>query len=221
MIMKRKIFIFGVILFSCTDNEHTTLVSGIVRNYGSKEPIDSVRVELKDGVGASGFSVLPASTDKKNIAYTDSEGRFDLELSGEYTAFISIGKAGYEFTNIEIKPYSPGEHVNQILEMYAYTLFHPVLVSREPSFPDDQIKFEFISPALYKGYHVYDLTWVNSFSDTFEGIGPHQRERSFDYSIGDTYQPYRISLTREGETRVFLDSVYVKSFETYRDTIYY
>ena len=38
---------------------------------------------------------------------------------------------------------------------------------------------------------------------------------------GDDYTPYRFLVTRDGVTREILDSVFIKSYETFSDTIYY
>ncbi len=39
--------------------------------------------------------------------------------------------------------------------------------------------------------------------------------------VGHTYFRYRLTLKRGGVTTVKVDSVFIKSLETYRDTIYY
>ena len=45
-----------------------------------------------------------------------------------------------------------------------------------------------------------------------------------DLVRGDKFLSYKLEYTRNGDTDIWhelTDSVYVKSFETYRDTIYY
>lgn len=59
---------------------------------------------------------------------------------------------------------------------------------------------------------------------TFVGLGPFLYSDAFYHSyrwVGDTYLPFRLTLKREGVKTVKLDSVFIKSLETYRDTIYY
>lgn len=219
----RQIFIIIAFLSTtaCSkDHEYTTRVSGVVLNYGSKEPIDSVLIGLKDGVGASGFSVLPASTDKRSVTYTDADGRFDIELSGEYGAFLFMEKEGYEFTNIEVKPYEDGDHDNEVLEMYAPAFFNPYFVSNTTN-KNFSIKMPLVSKSTL-GSSNYRFDFPGGVYE-FEGEGPHQLGELFGpyKGIGDTYIPYRMTVERNGKTTVNQDSVYIKSFETYRDTIYY
>ena len=84
-------------LASCGDEEFTTTVSGKVVNFGSREPIEGAYVYLKDGVGSSGPIIYDSniSSDKRSEVLTDANGEFTLSLTGEYEAFLSVGKEGY------------------------------------------------------------------------------------------------------------------------------
>ena len=46
-------------------------------------------------------------------------------------------------------------------------------------------------------------------------------EESGPFAVGDTYAEYQIAYTRNGQWETKIDSVYIKSFETFTDTIYY
>lgn len=213
---------------SCVKNkEYHAIVRGKVINAGSKAPIDSVLVVLKDGISSGGgwFDLGNTSSDKKSYTYTDKEGFFELELIGEYSAYLGLSKKGYlyEFNEggsvIGYKPFSDGLFENEILEMKADAWFNPILKSKEISNNTDTLFFEILSNHRSE----YDITHGNPYGITgfdreFYGIGPF----TYSYrSIGDTYQPFRMSLKRQGIKTIKIDSVYVKSFCTYEDTIYY
>lgn len=214
---------------SCEKNkEYHTLIKGQVINAGSKASIDSVLVVIRDGIPSGGgwFDLGNTSSDKKNYTYTDKKGFFEIELIGEHFAYLGLSKNGYlyEFNEggsiIGYKPFSNGVFENEILEMKANAWFKPILKSKEISNNTDTIFFEILSNHRSE----YDIVHGNPYSSTgfgseFHGIGPFI---TYSYgSIGDTYQPFKIELKRKGIKTVMIDSVYIKSFEIYTDTIYY
>jgi hypothetical protein len=90
-----SILLITLISFSCGKKKsQTTIVSGKVINFGSRAPVEGVLVILQDGVDASNGSVIDGKTssDKKNTAYTNSNGEFRVELKGEYQPFLGLKK---------------------------------------------------------------------------------------------------------------------------------
>ena len=76
------------LIISCTSDPEpkTTIVSGIVINKGSRKPIEGIEVGIKDGVGASGFTLINSQTSSGGIAefITNIKGEFVVEITGIY-----------------------------------------------------------------------------------------------------------------------------------------
>jgi hypothetical protein len=224
-----KFLLCGILLgASCDENkEYHTIVRGKVINVGSKAPIDSVLVVIRDGIPSGGgwFDLGNTSSDKKSYTYTDKNGFFEIELIGEHSAYLGLSKKGYlyEFNEggsvIGYKYFSNRVFENEILEMKADAWFKPILKSKEISHNTDTLFFEILSNHRSE----YDIIHGNPYGITgfhceFYGIGPF----TYSYrSIGDTYLPFRIALKRQSIKTIRIDSVYIKSFDTYADTIYY
>ena len=210
-------------------NEYHTFVRGKIINSGSKTPIDSVLVVLKDGT-ASGDSWLDLNNENpsrktKNFAYTNKQGNFEIEIYGINSASLGLSKKGYSYEYREkgfvvgFKPYSEGFFENEILEMEADAWFKPIFKSTETSTDTDTVTLEM----LIKERSDYDIRHnnpygSNGFGRVFKGKGPFTYRYT---SEGDTYQIFKITLNRNSLIKTKIDSVYIKSFETYIDTIYY
>ena len=82
------IFVSLLIVISCEKKVRTTttIVSGTVINAFTNHPIDSVKVSLLDGVSTAG-EIIPGNTSSglTNFAYTDKEGKFKVQITGEVT----------------------------------------------------------------------------------------------------------------------------------------
>ena len=136
-------------LLGCMDDEFTTTVSGKVVNFGSREPVEGACVYLKDGVGSSGVVIYEGNTssDKRSEVLTDANGEFTVSLTGEYEAFLSVGKEGYqefivanEGAAVGIKSYGfGGSYENQVLELKAEAYFNPLFESKIPVQPSDSL----------------------------------------------------------------------------------
>ena len=138
-------------LFSCSpdlDEAHTTRVSGKVVNRFTQEPIEGAKVSLLDGIGVTTpFDVSSNASDKRTDGLTDANGEFSLELTGEYEAFLAVGKKDYTFdpdwndgTSEGVKSYGyGGSYEDQVLEMQGAAGFNPLFVSTVPVQPTDTL----------------------------------------------------------------------------------
>lgn len=222
----------SVSLFNCcTKKTYHTIIEGKVINWGSKQPIDSVLVVLKDGVASGGGWVSignggGTSSDKQNATYTNKLGEFKVELIGENQAVLYLSKINYSFTTPEggIKGYANGLFKNEVLEMKAVAYFNPFFKAKTKTSNSDTLIIEILShnksaDEIASGKR-YGIT---GFAATFIGSG------SFRYSdgtspflsVGDSYQPFSVTLKQRGVTKTGIDSVFIKSLETYKDTVYY
>ncbi len=211
-----------ITLFSsnCAKLTFKTIIEGKVINFGSREPIENVEVGLKDGIVASGLIDLNTSSDKESITYTDKNGEFYIEINGRDRAFLSMGKENYSFDPdwydnlaVGVKGYDNGHFKDQVFEMKANAYFKPTLKSKDITYYYDTVIFEIV-------YYSDCYGWsCNGWDRIYIGEGPFC---SLEFlSIGHTYQPYRITLMRQGKKTVKVDSVFMISLETYDKIIYY
>ncbi len=212
------ILLSGMIFISSCEKKvrtTTTIVSGTVINAGSKQPIDSVKVTLLDGVSTAGEIISGNTTSgNKNVAYTDKEGKFRVEITGEYEAYIAFSKEKYEAPNGGlIKYFSKGIHDNEIFEMKAEAFFWPTISTTKLT------SYTSFCPLYYDDNNCWS-GWSESWSGT-------QTRKIYNVDlggfrcIGDKYMRFKIEFLLNNEWNTKIDSVYIKSFETYRDTIYY
>ena len=226
-------------LFSCSldsDEEFTTRVSGTVVNRYTQEPIEGAYIYLKDGVGTSGVVIVDSETssDKRSEMYTNADGAFALELTGKYSVYLGVGKEGYrEFidqsTSAGIKSYgrNGGSFESQIIELEARAGFNPIFESTVPVSPTDSLAIIFQGtrtdlPAsqLKNGWNIgWNRLYVGQQASRF--ITTTTLDELVVLTSGDTYAEYQIAYTRNGQWQTKIDSVYIKAFETYTDTIYY
>ena len=224
------------ILFACGDDEFTTTVSGKVVNFGSGEPIEGARVILQDGVGTSGYGInSETSSDRRSRTLTDANGEFTVSLTGEFEAFLSVGKEAYQAfivanqgAAVGAKSYGfGGNYENQVLELKAEAGFNPIFESTVPVLPTDSLVIIFQGtrrdlPAdqLRHGHNIgWNRTYVGQQTSRF--ITNVSLDEEVVLTTGDTYAEYQIAYTRNGQWESKIDSVYVKSFEIFTDTIYY
>lgn len=215
---------------SCKKDAYHTIVEGKVVNWGSKQPIDSVLVTLKDGVASGGGWVDlgnggGTSSTKKSTVYTNEKGEFKVELSGENQAVLYLSKKGYTFHTQEggIKGYSDGSFKNEVLEMEANAFFDPIFTSKNKTYDSDTLIIKMLSQSRRENGVIFgDRYGITGFGATFKGIGPFRYSDRYPYlSVGDSYQPFSVTLKQQGVTKTGIDSVFIKSLETYKDTVYY
>ena len=210
--------------FSCNKNkdEGDFIIKGKIINAGSKEPIDSVLVILYGGNPMSnpfmpGFNDNPPNGNN-DTTYTDKNGEFKLEIHNEKAAFIGWVKDGYVNTKI----YENGQETTNkfftpcntyvTLEYEAKCSFFPVFMKKINNINNDTLIVYISRYDFQKRFIPYR---------TYYGKSPFTLDSDFGYCTGNTYFHYKIEYTDNGIWKTKIDSLYVKSFETYNDTIYY
>jgi hypothetical protein len=205
--------------FSCGKKKYHTVISGKVINYGSKAPIDSVLVVLQDGVSSSG-SIIDGNTssDSKDMVYTNNNGEFRVELKGEHHPYLWWSKKKHERYDPEygreIKPYSEGIYENEILELQADAFFDGKF-KIDQGLPEDTLNVKILVIGFGLGYYI-----ENGFKRNCDGT----RYCGFTIPLtlpGHTYYVYDVNYKKNGLWYHKLDSIYIKSFETFKDTIYF
>ena len=213
-------------LSSCQDEEFTTSVSGKVVNHYTQEPIEGAYIYLKDGVGSSGVVIYDGNTssDKRSEGHTDASGEFSLALTGEYPAYLGVSKEGYhefEADGVGIKSYgrNGGTFENQIIELDAEAYFNGTFANSGASPDNDTLIVTLLS---YES--LASMMALVSDANPYIGEGPflfcpHCSDGKL--VVGDRYLRFKLEFNRDGQKQTKIDSVYIKSFETFTDTIYY
>jgi hypothetical protein len=228
-----KVFIsLTILLFqSCEKNKDNGdfIVEGRVINIGSGEPIENVLVILYGGNPLSnplmpGFNDNPPSGNN-DTAYSDSNGKFYLKVKDESAAYLGWRKDGYKNGNIVWysndfktklsergnKFFEPG-HKEIIINYEAECTFNPIFKKMGINSENDTLILSVAS------YH-YPNAFVKH--KTYTGLSPFNLDNDYGYCSGDEYYYYKLEYKDSGIWKTIIDSVYVESFETYSDTIYY
>jgi hypothetical protein len=103
-------------------------------------------------------------------------------------------------------------HENEILEIKADAYFDGYFKSISESSSSDTLIVDILS---YVNYN------TSYFVRTYFGKGIHKWKTSPYRGIGDKYLRFKLDYTRNNQWHTKIDSVFIKSHETYRDTIYY
>ena len=227
------ILILSLIVISCTSEpeEKTTIVSGIVINKGSRKPVEGIIVHLRDGVGSSGFTLINSQTSSGKIAefITNSKGEFVVEITGIYTPFLSVATpVGYDdwiYDGVGVRGFKPGStNEGIVLEIVTNAQFCGIFKSKSPA---DSLKIDILDYSdINKSYYISTLSHKNycdgmvcSKSDS--PLYFCENWILFGREIGDRYLRFKLYIKRNNLWQSKIDSVYLKGFETYRDTIYY
>ena len=208
---------FLITFVGCTKEIPETIIEGKVINAGSKQPVDSVLVTLQDGVnGGDSFfgSSNTAGSKTQQNTYTNKDGAFKISIKSN-SPYLSLTKIGYEFIVMDggagqsIKYYQSGKvYSNEILGIWASAYFNPILKGKNCT-AKDSICFG-------------DGIFSNFFSLRGYGNGPLKPYGGKGLSaFGDAFFRYWIKSQIRGTWHERIDSVYIKSFTTYTDTIYY
>jgi hypothetical protein len=216
------IIILLVFLSSCKKNPAPviTTIEGTVINIGSKQPIDSVKVTVVDGrSGSDSFfgSSKTSGTGKTVVKYTGTDGKFSISIEG-ISPVLYLDKTGYEFvyfregSSDSFKEYLPGKkYTNEILDLWADAYFKGVFKG----------KLCIVSDSVYfdEGEKI-PLAFSKTTYLHF-GNGPFGLIDKGWKGIGDKYFSYWMKYQIQGKWNQKIDSVYIKSFTIYTDTIYY
>jgi hypothetical protein len=226
------ICIFALSIQSCKKNKDKgdLIVEGKVINIGTREPIESVLVILYGGNPFSnplmpGVNTYPPNGNN-DTAYSNRNGEFYLKLKDESAAYLGWIKDGYKngkiiwYTDDDFKNISEGSGNKFfksgtkyiIIQYEAECTFNPVFKKTGINSKNDTL--------------IVSITTYNhptSFSDpvVYVGKSPFIFERDRGYCTGNKYFHFKLYYTDSGIWKTKIDSVYVKSFETYSDTIYY
>jgi hypothetical protein len=215
--------LFLSVLFSCKKENETpiTTIEDKVINTGSKEPIDSVKVIAVDGV--STYDAFFGTSNNSGsgryvITYTDINGKFNVSIKGN-SPCIFLVKDGYRFvvftygSSENYKSYIAGnKYKNEVLELWADAYFKGVFKGLS-CLITDSVYFD-------EGNFVESLENLRSRNIWWFGNGPFSPYYAWK-GIGDKYFSYWMRYQVKGIWQVRLDSVFIKSFTTYTDTIYY
>jgi hypothetical protein len=224
----------AITCFACKkeDEKIETTVTGKVINYGSGEPIDSVFIILLDGLPGTTnpFINLDKGDSKEvsyNTVYTDKNGEFSIKVTGRQPRVtFAPGKQGYEYEDpypniaIDYRDFEAGGVYYEEVKMKAEAYFNPVFAYDPDKGPATKVIWYKVNKnaegKLEKDY---------SYTTEFEGNGPFKYcnicINDGAFSIGHTYFPYELEIHRNNQIETIIDSVFIKSFETYSDTIYY
>ena len=218
----KNIILVGLILclVACLKDNETTTIDGHVINVGSKQPIDSVQVFLRFG-SPYGSSFIGGSTGGNGhyvSTLTDKNGYFKISLTGEELN-LYLSKAGYRFVVFSIdsgtsngfKYYNSGQNYsNEVLQLWADCYFKAVFQGKN-SIDSDSIYFgegDFINYSKMMNPYGYGNGPFSPYGQGYKGIG-------------DKYFKYWMKYQIKGIWHERIDAVFIKSFTTYTDTIYY
>jgi len=203
------LIVWIILLGSCKKDIYNTVVNGKVIHSGTKLPIEGVTVVIENEV-----SFTPSHLDS---TITDIDGNFHIELPNENGAWLYLKKKGYTFhysslDNVVgyLTSYPNGTTDNVVLEMFSEAIFQPILVGDAPT-SSDSLFFERLT---YDKHH-------NGRMREYTVEGPFIPYDNGGLIRGDVYTYYWLKYKSLGNWTEGVDSVYVKSFETFTDTIYY
>jgi hypothetical protein len=217
MIMRRVIIVSIIIfiLLGCEKENKPlyTQVSGYVVSTGSGKPVENVKIYMYDG-----FPYSSHGSSRRDSTVTNSYCYFEIGLSGEEPVIYPY-KSGYTFEYevegavIGIMPLNAGSDIKDVfIKLDGIAYFSPVLMNILKQTEEDTVLL-----FIYSKHNV-DYEIMSGIGD-----GPHKYwslEKGFDI-LGDHYQKYKVKYERNDQWNVFVDSVYVKLGEVYRDTIWY
>jgi hypothetical protein len=220
------LFIFGVIISCCKKEEIKpalphTIAEGYVIHSGTKMPLDSVRVSIWNGMPCSDpLGCNDGSIEKHfyDTTYTNSKGFFHIEIDG-HEPIMFLYKKDYSFEyNVQgavigIIPLLEGENLDLLFEMDAPAHFKPCCFIGLNCLDSDTTFYgegSIINPPSFPYYL---------------GKGPHiltYRSIPDGWLVkGDKYSYFWFKYQINGVWNSKIDSVYIKSFTSYTDTLYY
>ena len=219
------IIVISLVTVSCK-KEKKTIIEGKVVESGNKQPIEGVQIHVQDGISSGGgwFSLghsKTSGTGQDFYTFTDKNGYFSITVTGESPS-LELDKANYfwQYTTSgagqRFKFYNTGgTYKNEYFEMDADAFFNPILKGHNCIVSDSVLVLG--GPYIPKGkggggYYTYEGNGPNKFAEGLKGL----------LAVGNKYYPYGILWQEHGVWQAGrIDSVFIKSFTTYTDTIYY
>lgn len=202
------------LLASCGKIKQTTTMSGKVIDYATIEPIENVRIYVRDGFTGSG-PILDNDDigDNEALTYTDKNGEFDVSIKAENNPVLYPSKSS-EYWN-----YNEGGLVNSGEIYHRGDDYEDILISLKAlaylKFRAENTK-GIKDSIMWRGYNSYpNLDFRTSrVANSFELT---------DYLvIGNSHYTYEFSYKKNGKWESILDSIYIPLGETRGgDTIYY
>lgn len=210
-------FLFYVLFFSltaCKDDFYT--MKGKVVDAGNGLPIENVRLVLHGGISRRTPFLKDVVDDNysgnNDTAYTNEKGEFELQVREDSRlASLQIDKKEYfEFQEIS---------ENTILG-YAECGFNPVLIKKGENKSTDTLLVYFQTKYWRTDEKV--VPFNSNYSFKFVGESPFKPDTRFSVNCyGNSYVYYKfVSIDKTGRKEL-IDSVFIKSFETVTDTLYY
>ena len=176
-----------------------------------------------DGIGSYQTPSVGAMNYNSGIyktTYTDKNGHFNITLKGTFPG-VSVtpikDSCEYYQPNESSMPSisydAGGNYTNQILLLKADASFSPIFKSKVPSSNSDTLKV--LDLYFYSGITIWlpDCIYI--------GKGPFILYYYPQDAMGNTYRYFRMSIYRGGQLQIKTDSVYIKGFTVFKDTIYY
>ena len=107
--------------------------------------------------------------------------------------------------------------------MKAKAYFNPIFKAKNGASTTDTLILEILTHnRSLSEIEAGDLYGITGRGKTFTGLGPFRYSDTYPYlSVGDTYLPFRLTTKQQGVRKIRLDSVFIKSLETFKDTIFY
>lgn len=213
---------------SCKDEEGVTTINGTVINFGSRQPLAGARVTLTDGIeGGILFPDADTYSDRWSVVYTDSLGRFSISLKGEHQASFSVGMKDCTYDpnwndgiSVGVRGFPFGTHDDVLCELKAYAYFNPLLKNNPGEIQADSVK---VSVLWYDDLNGGPFGVSVGIDDENLSNGTF-RFMNIDKGwivTGDLYLRYKVSAKRDQIWKSRIDSVFIKSFETFEGDVYY
>ncbi|MCQ2960350.1 MAG: hypothetical protein MJ198_09230 [Bacteroidales bacterium] len=210
------LFALSVLSTLSCQKEDVYSIKGRVLNGGSGEPIEQVCLILY-GNNSSQIPFLSEIKDENyggniDTTYSDENGYFELSIKAEsgFAPYIKATKEGYFDFKQE----------GNTMWGYANCWFLPTFVRNRNASDNDSVRLyvttKYFTPKnstiSFKKNPIVEHIGKSPFSiDPLEEL----------YCYGDSYIYYKLECSNNDSCWVMIDSVFLSSFETYTDTIYY
>jgi hypothetical protein len=213
-----NLVVMAIIMIACTKKEEKqphTVVEGYVIHSGTKQPLDSVRVSIWDGIGTN-------TQNNYDTTYTNAQGFFHIEVDGnEPVMFLYKKNYSFEYSldgaALGIIPLTVGLHKDMKFEMDAWAYFKPSTLYCKDCEPNDTTWYgpgSIVNPPIHSAADGFYLGKGPNLIDYTKG------DKGWP-SKGDRYNYYWFYYQLKGIWHEKVDSVFIKSFATYTDTLYY